>query len=68
MITDQELRLECLKMAVALTPSSEDPRRMAEAFAHYVRAGFNRPTQTGSSPAGICEVPPQGQDATGAVG
>ena len=48
---DRELRLECLRLAVAFQHPHHDPMTVAETFFRYVRMGRRRPNQTGPETA-----------------
>ena len=67
MITSQEIRFECLKIAARIEPSA-DPRQVAELLVDYVQTGLiNRPGRCQTAPySGAVEtVPLQAQHACG---
>ena len=60
---EQQLRLDCLRLAVSLRYSDEDPRRTAKILVRYVESGLlsdpnrqnrqdRQPMQTGTETAG----------------
>ena len=50
MITDRELRYECLKIAATIAPGV-DPRPYAEALIDYVRVGLRKAPDPRPTPA-----------------